>query len=444
MNYKGKGQIFLNNMEVYNCNFELFQNSNSKIFLLCNDLSDINSITKSIFLNEFKVKSFKGMTNEGFNCFTEKILLGDFPEIKTIEDYLIFYLDEIEINTNKKSNDKDLIFSITNFSLKQFESFEIILPNFDISDNKNLKFIINPLDDYKKINRKLIIFRDPEITSEIICTNEHNISNNQIINNVDDICYILSIATGNKIQWINYKYNKENNIHEKYLNRSTNIFSPLFVIPLDYNSIKNFVEMIYPNFVENKDKYNMKWVINAFLDAKSESIYTGTRALRAVIIMEMLRNYFLESANIKNNLFKWKIFKKIRDVIEKAIDDYFEKNTNLLFDNKDKIIIKICELNRRTFRDQLEDFLEHIKFDKKTEEENINYFIKSRNSLVHLGRFLFDKHNKDSNRFKSNFDEYTFIINFVDKVILKLIGYSGIYHNIYHSIQNGWQTYEKI
>lgn len=106
---------------------------------------------------------------------------------------------------------------------------------------------------------------------------------------------------------------------------------------------------------------------------------------------------------------------------------------------------KIPELNRKPFKEILIRFLESINFDVEKENDNIKCFIKSRNALVHRGQFFYDIYNESDCKYKSSFEEFTFIINFIDKVILKLIGYSGLYQNLYQTIQKGgWREYENI
>jgi len=102
------------------------------------------------------------------------------------------------------------------------------------------------------------------------------------------------------------------------------------------------------------------------------------------------------------------------------------------------LFYKIIELNRKSFKEILKKFLEEFSFDIDKEKANIKSFIKSRNSLAHKGRFFYDTCDKNSCKYKSKFEEFTFIINFVDKVILKGIGHSGVYRNFYS------RKYEKI
>ena len=450
MNHKGNGEITLINDEIYKCSFELYQKEDSRIFLLCKFVDGNYSISDLIITRNFNVKKFKGKTTDNFECYTEKMILGDFPNIPNSEDCIMFYLHEIEIITSNKSDENVFCFKIINFCLNKYDNFELSLPNFFQGKNQKLNFLFKPLDNYEEINRNLRINRNVEVTSEIIYINNENLfSIEQIIEVIDDICHILSIANGTKIQWTSYKFNKDSYVHEKYLNKTTSSYTPFFVIAPDTNSIKIFIETVYSTFIEKKDTYNLKWIINAFLDSKSEGHYTGTRGLRAVVVMEMLREYFLKTKSIEGHIFQTNVFKKIKKNIKKEIERTLENdiknNVDSSDEKKEMLFSKISDLNRKTFKEILVSFLKSIDFDVEKENDDIECFIKSRNALVHRGQFFYDIYNESDCKYKSSFEEFTFIINFIDKVILKLIRYSGFYLNIYRTIQNnGWREYEKI
>ncbi|GAH56863.1 unnamed protein product [marine sediment metagenome] len=215
MNYKGNGEVILTNNEIYKCSFELYQKEDGRIFLLCKFTDDNNSIPSLILTRDFNAKQFKGKTTNDFECYTEKMILGDFPNIPNSEDCIMFYLYEIEIITSNKSDENGFCFKITNFCLNKFDNFELSLPNFFQGKNKKLNFLFKPLDNYEEINRNLRINRNVEVTSEIIYINNENLfSIEQIIEVIDDICHILSIANGTKIQWTSYKFNKDSYVHE--------------------------------------------------------------------------------------------------------------------------------------------------------------------------------------------------------------------------------------
>jgi len=450
MNYQGNGEVTLTNNEKFKCTFKLYQKKDSRIFLLCKFVDVNNSISSLIFTRDFNVKKFKGKTTDNFECYTEKLILGDFTNIPNSEDHIMFYLDEIEIVTNNKSTENGFCFKIINFCLSKFDNFKLSLTDSHQSEKQKLTFLVRPLDDFKEINRNLRINRNVEVTSEIIYLNNHNpLSFEQIKEIVNDICHLLSMAQGTKIQWTSYKYYKDSYVHEKYLNRDTSPYTPFFIIMPDINSIQKYLETVYSTFIERKETYHLQWIINAFLDSKSEGRYLGTRGLRAVVVMEMLKGYFLTTRNIEDNIFQPRVFKEIKknikNEIEKTLDDNIINDVDLSIEKKEMLFSKIPELNRKPFKEVLIRFLESINFDVEKENDNIKYFIKSRNALVHKGQFFYDTYDGSDCKYKSKFEEYTFIINFIDKVILKLIGYSGLYLNIYRTIKNGgWREYEKI
>jgi len=91
---------------------------------------------------------------------------------------------------------------------------------------------------------------------------------------------------------------------------------------------------------------------------------------------------------------------------------------------------KIGGLNRRSFRYVLLKLCKSLNLDLKPDTE---LFIACRNSLVHQGRF-YSKSAKPTDRerlapLSTASDEYFFLVNVMDRLYLKLIGYSGPYTN---------------
>lgn len=442
MNHKGNGEITLINDEIYKCSFELYQKQDKGIVLWCKFI-DYGLVSKLIISKKLNVKKFNGKAKDKFECFA-KNNLDSFYIAYFDKKNTVFYLKEIEITTNNKSNENGLCFKITNFCLSKFDNFELSLTNPYHSKKQKVNFLVRPLNNFEEIKRNLIVNRNVETTSEIIYLNNDNLSSfEQITEILDDICYLLSMAQGTKIQWIGYKFHKDSYVHEKYLNRVTGPYTPFNIIAPDINSIKKFIETVYFNYIERKDIYHLKWVIDAFLDSKSEGRFLGTRGLRAVVVLEMLRGYFLANGGIEESFFPSKIFenkvrKKIKKEIERILEYDIKNIVDLSIEEKQMLFCKIIELNRKSFKEILKKFLEEFSFDMDKEKANIKSFIKSRNSLVHKGRFFYDTCDKNSCKYKSKIEEFTFIINFIDKVILKGIGYSGVYRNIYS------RKYEKI
>ncbi|MGH7794487.1 MAG: hypothetical protein ACREQ2_06280, partial [Candidatus Binatia bacterium] len=85
---------------------------------------------------------------------------------------------------------------------------------------------------------------------------------------------------------------------------------------------------------------------------------------------------------------------------------------------------KIRALNRRSFRYFLRTLCETL--DLNVSAEDLDLFVNCRNELVHKGRFYCSTVTTET---ESKVKEYGFLVNFLDRVFLKLVGYSGPYIN---------------
>ena len=83
------------------------------------------------------------------------------------------------------------------------------------------------------------------------------------------------------------------------------------------------------------------------------------------------------------------------------------------------------DLNRRTFREILDDIFKQIGL--QLTEEDTQSFIQSRNSLVHTGLFKSEKKLRGGEDTQPLIEEYCFLMNVLDKVFLRLLEYHGQY-----------------
>jgi hypothetical protein len=90
---------------------------------------------------------------------------------------------------------------------------------------------------------------------------------------------------------------------------------------------------------------------------------------------------------------------------------------------------KIRELNRRSFQSVVERMLEVL--DLHVSEGELKLFIRSRNSLVHRGQFYCHsadvEDRADYPPKERPYEEYEFLIEVLDRLFLRLLGFEGAY-----------------
>jgi hypothetical protein len=94
-----------------------------------------------------------------------------------------------------------------------------------------------------------------------------------------------------------------------------------------------------------------------------------------------------------------------------------------------EIYSKLRGFNRRSFADLLGDFFNSIGLRPTTRE--VQLFIQCRNKLVHAGEFYSVAATTEERArcepLSSPREEYYFMVNFLDQIFLRILGYSGQY-----------------
>ena len=393
--YHGKGVITLEDGKKCECLFEAGQLTNGQVLLLCDFLPPL-PIYLSISANKFE-----GTTSEGFRiwatgAFSEVSYLPDIPIDRSLGVWAAFHIQQMTVQITEEERSHFLHFGITNFEFIGTEptrapdnSFYLTLPLDLQSDSRSTRLLIKPLDLNGKIMRRLRTLKSVDVSCEAIAEISADGNVAVVTEVVDDLCYILSVARGTKIQWVYCNsYDGSGKLLSRNLcSRITKPYCPLKIIhPLAGRGkeTKVFIEQAYPAYVNKRKRYKLgKGTIDAYLDAKAEADYLEMRGVKFAVAMEILKTVFCKSMNIKGGAFK-------------------------------SLIENLCN-----------------SINLSVSKQEIGLFVKCRNSLMHEGEFFCTtakpKQRKRFNALGTQTEEYLFLVNFLDRVFLKLLGYSGPY-----------------
>jgi len=393
--YQGKGVLTLEDGKKYDCQFEAGQLSNGYILLLCDFLPPFPTCLR------IPAAKFEGTTSEGLRISSEKSInevnylpatsKGHSPGV-----WGAFHLNEMLVQTSVCNQPHYLHFGITNFEFLGTERicqsdnyFCHFLPLNLQSRGGSTKLSIKPLDQYDKIMQRVQTLKGIDVSCEVIVEIPTDGSITEVTEVVNDLCYILSVARGTKIQWVycDQKDRTGKPIWRKHCSRITKPYCPLKIIhPVASGGreTKGFIEQVYSVYVENRESYKLNnGTIDAYLDAKAEADYLEMRGVKFAVSMEILKKVFCKSMNIKGGSFK-------------------------------SLIENLCN-----------------SINLNVSKHEIDLFVKSRNSLIHGGEFFcIVATPKQREKFKvpsAHTEEYLFLVNFLDRVFLKLLGYNGPY-----------------
>jgi len=196
--------------------------------------------------------------------------------------------------------------------------------------------------------------------------------------------------------------------------------------------VEQFIKSTYPIYIQKRKALKLsEGLIDAYLDAQSQEDYIETRAVKLAVTLEMLKatllelpeyqlkEYIIDKEYFKNQIAP-KLCDKVREVLNDTADDInTDKNAIAEWDCENYIN---C-INRVSFSRILKQICKSIypKLNK-----DVNKFVKSRNSLVHNARFYCEMLNPKCDK-EEKVEEYFFIINFINILFLRLLGYAGDY-----------------
>jgi hypothetical protein len=418
--YKGKGNCVTNPSQAFPCSFDASQISDGKIVIRCQFGIEALSLFQA-FRQENVINRIEGdiadkgeIITEGPIWLTKIAIDGQSITAKFLASKLTF--------KDKKDGETRLIhFGVTNFEYLgnkikddgrgggSLSILEILLPDANIE--------IHQIEGYDSNIKTIQAQKDIDLT----CEARIQIFNNAIEKarkTIDTIVKLLSFARGTKINWIYYDCYSEsgqltqsvhaNNVNWHYSHQPV-------IDPRNPDDTAHFIQQSYLNYLNNSETWGLDIGIESYLDAKRETTYLETRALRAAILLEFFKNRYLITSN-EGNILPEKVFDKKRKVIQSDLERTFIDMSSVDGNEMKEIIGKIPELNRKAFKSILCSMFSRIGL--TVDEEEIRKIIKIRNSLVHTGKFA------EIPDF-APVQQYYFLINVLDKIILKIVSYRG-------------------
>lgn len=523
------------------CKFEAGQLENGKLILICDfsvfdfqkcfpefydlDKSSISDIKVhmlsilyyiSIFLGKFK--NFKGETSGRLMNLTGVINLFHEIDPNSIDDHyseqvrVMYTMTELTASTSTIEDICYVKFGITNFRFGDKSDKTLSL---DINGTK--KITIKKIENYEDVEDILIFSKGIHVTCNLTVEIDNKTKLKDLEDIACDLCDVMSIAWGIRVQWICYcAYDsKDEVVLYKHMHRVTKPYYFNKIINVNNLKIlKNFLESSYTalaeksNMLRYKEK-TAKPMINAYLDAKAESDYLEGRGIKLVVVMEMLKELAIKLKLTTKSIIKEEYFEDLKPTIEKILGNAIEQSIKseyskrseeniekVIKEIKGKMLSNISNLNgtkpslinkmylkeakstleqplieaikksvseecKEKNEQDIEEKIEELKKEILDQISGLNYgnfkkilqslcdyislqiddddlqsVVDSRNRLIHEGNFLCESNNikekykkiEDYPQFQDPEHEYYFLMNFIDKCFLKLLGYKGLYY----------------
>jgi hypothetical protein len=341
------------------CDFSVFDLQ--KCFPMFYDLeeSSMSEIKMNMVLFSFpvysffeKFKNFNGISSDRLMNITGTMSFLSKVDNNSIDDHnservrIAYSMAELIVNTDKNENLQYVEFGITNFKFGN-ESDKVL--SLDIKGVKGL--IIRKNDNYEDTLSFLKCSKGIRVTCNVRIEIDNKTEMKDLEGIICDLCDLMSIACGTRIQWIYYfACNFEGEI--VLWSHLPKVTKPCYFTEIiDYRDLKNFLESSYVALAERSnllrhDEGTAKPLINAYLDAKAEIDYLEGRGIKLVVVMEMLKQASLELKLTTKSVIRKEIFDDAKSKIENLLSEAITESVNEEYgkkseQDKDRIVKEI-------------------------------------------------------------------------------------------------------
>jgi hypothetical protein len=434
--YPGKGSVTLEDGRQMQCTFLAGQLAAGDVLLLC-------EFQEFILDSHPVAKSFEGTTDKGHLLNAQQ---GDNGRGITWCPFLpnregcwhAFHVWELKVEmVGGVTETKAVRFGLTNLTFDP--------PDVDKSGQSCLRLVLESASDrtelsivrlpgYDKIVEYFRIRGATDLTSEAVIDTAETTNTEHLENVVDNLCHLLSVARGTLIQWIYLDFCDGNgrSFERRHYSRRTKPYNSHEL--LDSNQpaeTKEFLQQSYKTYAAKRDPYRLnKGLIISYLEAKASDDNIERKGIKLAVTLEMLKTVYLEQPEnpTKEFVANEDKFNPLIPSIQASVDEVLKKQA---IDKCLRSAIcaerKILGLNRRSFRHVLEKLCKEIGLDVPSDQ--MERFVECRNSLIHRGRFHCTTTTPPDNSFEGMLNEFGFMLNLVDRIFLKLLGYGGRYRD---------------
>ena len=444
--YKGTdGRLTLDQGQAMPCEFEIGQLNDGENILLCMFSEEHRA---DIFYHGDLAISFAGETDEGYKVTAEEGLfaINYLPDARTPEGrsgaaFTAHRMHKFRVEAPQNGTRRQLHFGLTNMRFHSYDMpWQGVPYVFNIPVDEpygDISFSVSLVPDYDRISAALQTLNHVAVTCELSHTITGNISDEQLIELVTDICFILSVARGSMVSlaYIN-EYDDAGSLQVRtHLARVTKPYCPWPTVAAmeisDRGITKQFVEATYATYRRRRDDWKLnRGTIFSYLDGKVQGDFLEMRGVKLAIALEMLKAVYLDlpTADVSEFCIERATFESLYPALKSAVKGPLVA-ARIDGDARDNVYSIMRGSNRTTFRRVLAGLFEEIDF--HPEKAEIDTFITCRDRLVHRGRFYSqvatEEECKKMKPFPRVIDEYAFMVNFLDRIFLRLLGYDGPY-----------------
>jgi hypothetical protein len=309
-------------------------------------------------------------------------------------------------------------------------NLDLLPPNpvrLDLEGLGERRITIEPMADYEVAKERLRLLRSPQVTCTLTIPLQGEDDLEQAERCANDVCLLLSLAQGSKVSWLcrDVLVEDQEALQSRLLgSRVTGQWSSFRLVHRD---LPEFLRKTYPQYLRRRESFKLnKGGIDAYVDARHGDQYLETQGAKLALALELPNTTVCAAAGIESSVLPESQFKEVKKRIKAAMEQALPGDGLKL--SRQVLSNKVGDLNRRPFRRRLEEVLPLAGSDLSCKE--VRLFVKSRNSLVHLADYRCKTAAASDRKrwpFSERIDEYRFMMHFMDRLLLKVVGYSGPY-----------------
>ncbi len=392
--------------------------------------------------------AFSGVTAEGWVLQSKGNVRSTnyLPKMTVEGSYAALRLNQLECSRVATSRVTDHRFGLVNFDFEGTTPVRVERPSgrhhtrglpVTLSvGGRTVTGAIVAVEDANHLRRRMITHKSAELLAELVVPKTDGIEGPDLVSAVNDLGVVLSVMRGTKVVWVyRHDYNGNEIVRTTHESSVVKAYSPWAPIRGNYEQQAASLAFLQKGIVALSTSPVLqadRSVVDAYLDAKVEHDFLEIRAGKLALAIEKLKHTFLRSgvADVGEHVVPEAIFRPLIPKIVSAIRPILEE-AGIPADEAALIASpgKVRGLNRMAFRGMLKALCRHASLTVPSQE--LKLFIMCRDYLVHTGEFYCQggtaEDRADVPPLATPLEEFCFLVSFLDRVFLKLFGYSGDY-----------------
>ena len=333
----------------------------------------------------------------------------------------------IESNNYEEFNHDTILVYLTNFlnnptSQGDFQKFNI--------ENNNYLIEFKGIHDYDEYKTLLYERKEDVLITSMAKINLKN-KDVDIVGEMDKLTYLISYINRTHMSPVCFNFYDNGNLIKSILYPAlTTKFSNKEKL-IETNNIKYFIEKCYPIFLENYQDFSLNIVISIYL----ESLLSNYIDSSYILLVTSLESFLLshEDQCIKNGeIINPSSIKRIKKDIVKFLD---RKDYDIIEEDLEELSEMLAYKNT-TLGEKFSLLKNKDKFGSNLNLKPEDYdFPTIRNKIIHTGKVPKEINSSKGERKINMAVEYNRTLFLLDKIILSLLEYDGVFNDYLNKTQ---------